>query len=391
MRKIVAFFLFFLAFFCASATTENERLFIKGDIESKIKAVEAASGESAVFLSERGIDFVSEYVSVLGQDEELSALAAASIHAFCKAVPTMSVYCEELYRFVRKTAEIFMEFDSGAVRIAALDCLARYGAPGDSDIVRLLDSFLSDSFRRNDGASPVIQKALSVAGVVGGSSTLSVIFSIWLSKKWPEYKNEIDSSLIMLSSHSISDVIKIFSVSKTTDIYDFLLLTKNTPAVSDVFLCQVAENALSMTINKAGATQDYDWEASVLLQLTAVRILAEKQWSHASAVVSANLILSKKEYDDALMSEGQFVETIGLSVQLPSADKAKFLSDCLAECNGKMEKNETPPKSVVIALISALGVLGDKTAFDNLLYVTYMGYPDDVIQAARASLAALRW
>ena len=50
-----------------------------------------------------------------------------------------------------------------------------------------------------------------------------------------------------------------------------------------------------------------------------------------------------------------------------------------------------PARSVVLALISALGEMGDKTAFDALLFVTYLSYPIDVIDAAKASLAKLNW
>ena len=69
----------------------------------------------------------------------------------------------------------------------------------------------------------------------------------------------------------------------------------------------------------------------------------------------------------------------------------------LSECNGKVEQAgkdgnaSMPAKSVVLALISALGELGDKTAFDTLLFVTYLSYPLDVIDAAKASLAKLNW
>jgi hypothetical protein len=68
----------------------------------------------------------------------------------------------------------------------------------------------------------------------------------------------------------------------------------------------------------------------------------------------------------------------------------------LSECNGKVESfaqgdSKMPAKSVVLALIFALGELGDKTAFDTLLYVTYISYPLEVIDAAKASLAKLQW
>jgi hypothetical protein len=38
-----------------------------------------------------------------------------------------------------------------------------------------------------------------------------------------------------------------------------------------------------------------------------------------------------------------------------------------------------------------LGDLGDKTAFDYLLYVGYLSYPETVKKASRDALARLAW
>ncbi|MDE6774155.1 MAG: hypothetical protein K2J14_05960, partial [Treponemataceae bacterium] len=77
--------------------------------------------------------------------------------------------------------------------------------------------------------------------------------------------------------------------------------------------------------------------------------------------------------------------------QLASPDTAQALSAYLADLNRHAESNDMPAKPVVLAVISALGALGDKAAFDNLLYVTYLPYPQDVIAAARSALAKLKW
>ena len=45
----------------------------------------------------------------------------------------------------------------------------------------------------------------------------------------------------------------------------------------------------------------------------------------------------------------------------------------------------------MLALIQALGDLGDKTAFDYLLYVGYLEYPESVKKASRDALARLQW
>ena len=48
-------------------------------------------------------------------------------------------------------------------------------------------------------------------------------------------------------------------------------------------------------------------------------------------------------------------------------------------------------ETIALALIGALGRIGNKSSFDTLLYVTYVNYPEPVIAAARDALARLKW
>ena len=58
---------------------------------------------------------------------------------------------------------------------------------------------------------------------------------------------------------------------------------------------------------------------------------------------------------------------------------------------GAVVAEDTPEEAVVLSVIKALGGLGDKAAFDYLLYATYLDYPSDVTDAARLALAKLKW
>ena len=45
----------------------------------------------------------------------------------------------------------------------------------------------------------------------------------------------------------------------------------------------------------------------------------------------------------------------------------------------------------MLAVINALGRLGNKVAFENLLYVGYLSYSEEIIEASRAALAGLKF
>ena len=57
-------------------------------------------------------------------------------------------------------------------------------------------------------------------------------------------------------------------------------------------------------------------------------------------------------------------------------------------CGGMLNVSD---EEVLLAVIESLGALGDKAAFDNLLYVTYLPYSETITTAARTALAGLKW
>ena len=48
-------------------------------------------------------------------------------------------------------------------------------------------------------------------------------------------------------------------------------------------------------------------------------------------------------------------------------------------------------EQTVMAVIRNLGILGDKVAFDYLLYIGYLKYPDSIKKAAKDALQNLKW
>ncbi len=59
--------------------------------------------------------------------------------------------------------------------------------------------------------------------------------------------------------------------------------------------------------------------------------------------------------------------------------------------NSYTEKGKAYDEKVVTSILNALGALGDKVAFDDLMYTQYLNYPTGVKKAARAALDKLKW
>jgi HEAT repeat protein len=56
-----------------------------------------------------------------------------------------------------------------------------------------------------------------------------------------------------------------------------------------------------------------------------------------------------------------------------------------------MEQDAEYDADIMLAIIRALGEIGDKTAFDNLLYISSLNYPEQIQSAAREALDRLDW
>ena len=386
----------FLSGLAFSIPTQNERQFIKGNISEKIEIIKNLSEGEKNTLSQKGLDFVIENARTLGEDSDLLDLALVSVTALSA---DENLGSDEQKKISEKLMTVFRLLKDRDVRSAVLEKLEIY-LNGDKTLaVDFLNDYLSSAYKSAEKSANVHERSIALLGKIGNEESLSIIYSIWQSKIWPEFKDTTDNALVTLSQESFADSIKIFSVSNMEDAAHYFSLLHKSPQISQNSLCDIAENALLFAINNAESlkAQSKDAERTFLdFQIEAQEVLASHKWSHASSVIQKNVLLAKKSYDSGILSDADFAALIRTSVQIPSHELAQSLCDMLSECNGKVEdvsqdSPEMPAKSVVLALISALGELGDKTAFDTLLYVTYIPYPSEVIDEAKSSLAKLKW
>jgi len=382
-----------------AAISNTEKDFIKGSLSDKISIIKNLDKKNFVPVLLKGLDFSIENAGVLENDTQLTELATACVRVLPSEPEEINNIAPANQRNIsEKIMAIFKLFKDSSLRTAVMEKLEYYAGNDKELTVNFLNDYLSNAFKSKLDESKVHEGAIVTLGRIGNDESLSIIYNIWGSKIWPSYQKTTDEALVALSQDSFANVIRIMSASSIEDSAHYFSLFYKSEKISEIFLCQVAENALLIAINnvenlsaKKGAEKAF---VSFLIESHA--ILTEHKWSHAAPVINNAVLLAKKAYDSGTMKEKDFVQIIESSVKIPSPNLAQSLTDMLSECNGKVEKashgeSEMPAKSVVLALISSLGELGDKTAFDTLLYVTYLSYPLDVIDEAKKSLAALNW
>lgn len=386
-KHFVTVFLFNSIFSMLFAQNASDGLkkFIKGNISDKTQAVKESTGAEASLLSTRGISFVVTNQPVLKDDRELSALAVASILALPKEAEAL----KQIPDLNKSLIDIFNMFNDSTVRISVLDKLAEIYDSNDNSAVVLMNDYLSKADVTKEPGE-ITEKTIVCLGQIGDSNSFKIIYNGWKTDRFANWQPSAENSLIQLSTTHKSNVTKLITESNIIELSNFFDLIQKNTQISKEFKAEIAENALSVAIYN---TEDFsgNMSESVKLQLNCLNTIANANWTRAAKLAVRFFTLAKEEYLKNILSEAQFVQVIQDIAKLASTDSAQALSGYLAEMNKNAEKNIIPARNVVLAVIESLGALGDKSAFDNLLYVTYLNYPEEVKSMARSSLAKLRW
>ena len=386
MKKIVIFIsAFFLYSFCFSQSSKNLKQFIRGNIQDKISSVRNASQEESVQISLMAIDFCLQNKTILEDDRDLDALCLLSI----LSVPsnyTDSLSQTEKSEFSQKIFNIFNSFSDENVRIAVLNKISS-GTLNSFAFVELLNSFLSDDFQN---FSQDFYKALiSASGEIGDEKTFKILFEKYRDDSWKSFKPELKEAIVKLSDNSVKDITDIISTGDLSDLrFIFETIVQNEKK-SQVFRSQIAENILSASIY---ITEDNSsLNELILLQVEVMKFLAESKWTRGSDTILKFYNLAKNEYTNGIMNTSDFCIVIKAVSETVPIKAVSLFSDYLIELNRQKENDADVQEEIVLALISALGAIGDKNAFDSLLSVTYYDYSDEVINKARSALAGLKW
>lgn len=390
MKKAFLFILLIsLSSFCLNADDTISR-FIKGDINTKTAAVREASGDDVIWLSNEAIEYVLEYKNILGQDRELEGLAVAAI----LSIPTD--YCnaaseKEKQVLLTKFINLFQAFNGNStVQIAVL---AKFLYLKDIFPTESFTELLNDYLRRTSASNAdpsVIKAVINTLGTIGNNTSFIILYNFLSNNVYPDFTAEIQQSLKNLISESMNEILRLINSQELTGIEQIFSLAQNNPGLSQNSLSEIAENVLNAAILKIGNTAEQT-KLSVKLQMDSIRILSNNHWTRASSIALSFFEIAMHEFTDGYLTESEFVEVIDSLNNVAPLNASNPLTAYLVELNQSCEKKEKYSEKVVVAVINTLGAIGDKTAFDSLLAVTYLNYPESVLSAAREALAGLKW
>ena len=377
MKKQIALLLVSITLLGQVFCHEYKKQFIKGNITDKTNAVREASGQEGIWLSQKAIDFVLENNEITGTDRDMDGLAVAAVLSLPNDYVSGLTESEK-NQVMNKFIQLFEKFNrSNTVQIAVQSkVLALKDHMNTAPFTDILNKFLQSSSVLSSDSS-LLKSVINSLGFIGNNISFSILYNDLNDKRYSAYYSEIEQTIQKLIPVSMNEVLQIVHSKDSANTQRIFNLVKQA-SITTNNLCEIAENVINDS-------------PLVTLKFEALEILNKNKWTRASNSVLSFFAASQKDFQNSLITEEQFVTLINSLVNISPLDAVNPLIKYLGELNQQLEYNNSVAQNVVLAVINSLGAIGDKQAFDSLLSVTYLNYPEPVLSAARQALAGLRW
>ena len=287
--------------------------------------------------------------------------------------------------------KIYNDFSDYNLRLAILNAFSIIKID-NPNVSILVNDVVTQEFEKKDSSSvDFFVAGLKVLENIKDINSFDLVFSC--------YKENISEEITKASCdtlYSLSPMYndKILNIVINNDLEEkalaFKIVTTN-PKKDKNFSAEIASKLLFETINNIGEVSELSQE-QIGLQLAAFKILEESKWTKETSLVLDFFDLAQKEYYELMISEDEFTSIIYALKEFPTTETCRALTDFLASQYSETLTTGSYNNDVMLAVISTLGELGDKDAFDTLLYViSCPDYSDEIITASRTALEKLKW
>jgi HEAT repeat protein len=267
-------------------------------------------------------------------------------------------------------------------------------AAGDPDIIQGLNRLLdSENSVLSTGKVPdlqVVSAVVQALGRIGDPSSFPVLFTAMNRGYSDQVAAAARNALLSLKGdfkEMLIGVLKTGLVSEKPAVFDMAMETDRLTAEQKG---QVAEYALDVALH-TGVADNTGKEVLRAMRFAAARGLAQRRWSPATPLLVEHLDMTIMEYDRGLADKRYLLEAVAALGTMGSHEAAVRLTQYLVLLNSYAEKDKGFDEQVVLTVLDNLGTLGDKVAFDDLMYTQYLNYSAAVKKAARSALDNLKW
>jgi len=396
--KTIIFCLFFICFLTRLFAQESilssyERNFIRASLSGKIGVLRDAeiddrAAEFIGALHESALQFTIRNGEFLKEDPDMIALAGAAAKGAGISGHTQSS---------KSLWELFQIFQDSYTRVEILGSLAILGK-GNREVIDNLNRFLDSENHSFRGSSPVqssglgalnqdypvIRACIEALGFLGDSSSFPYLFSAMTTGYPQTVTQETLKALESIQGNYKNYLIEIIRRGPFTEKAAAFRIGAYNEKLNPSERGEIAQAALEVTIENSGPLESS-------LRYDAITVLTRLKWSPAVSLAVRNFYRVQSDYANGFTPKERLLEAISCLGAMGASEAAQALALQLGYYNSLTERLGEYDEIIILSIINALGELGDKSAFDYLLYIGYLNYPDRIQASAREALNRLRW
>ena len=231
----------------------------------------------------------------------------------------------------------------------------------------------------------VVSSCISAIMELGDSSSYPALFSV-LYAGYPE--------VIASEAHGALDVIR-------GNLLQFLMnVIENNPPDEKFAAFRAGINSQRLTISERGRLAERALEQGLAtaenidlsaMRYSAVSTLTQLRWTRANALAIRHYYRVQSDFLQSAVPKERFIDAINCLGALGNSDAALVLGLQLGLINARTETTGTFDPEITMAIVRALGLIGYNAAFDHLLHISNLSYPEEIQAAAREAVARLKW
>lgn len=390
MKKIITnlalTFLLACSAFAAPSKVNPEIKFVKGNIQDKIASIKEDSVDYTYNIAVKAVDFVISNMELLKDDRDFAGLAVASVYAYPE-----KEFKENPEETMKKFGSIFYSIKDQNVRLSVLDKLLAVSSNITNDVsVNFVNTYLKGAAYDNVAISDVEKKSIQVLSKIGNDKSFVLLYEIYDRDIWQENKKETKDALVSLAAKSSRILMNIIREADFDELKQIYSIFVENSELSATIKSELAENLLSNSMIIIRDSSKISKELSAF-QYDCCNVMCQNNWTRGYALIVSYFDVAKKEFNAGFLSNDEFAKVISFVEKTSSKEAVKVLTSYLEELNKETENGNLPAGNIVSAVIQALGNLGDKSAFDCLLFTTYLNYPEEIVAQARRALSSLKW
>jgi hypothetical protein len=272
------------------------------------------------------------------------------------------------------------------------DILLKLGTlgKGNRSIIDNLNNYLMGKnllFRSGEPVNyTVVSACISAIMELGDSSSYPALFSV-LYAGYPEViASEAQGALEVIPGNLHQFLLGIVLNNPPEEKFAAFRMGANSNRLNLSQRGQLAELALAQGINATAENIDL-----TAMRYSSILLLTQLRWTRANTLAIRHYYRVQADYLQNAQPKERFIEAIACLGAIGNLDAAFVLGLQLGLINAKTESTGTYDADITLAVVKALGNIGYYAAFDNLLDVSNLSYPEEIQAAAKEAIARLKW